>query len=64
MKALVFYITAIVTMVLPFANLSLSWFFLCIADFMLLIWCRENITFRELLKYSGYSIWYKLLKTR
>ena len=62
MKALVLYITAILTIVIFSTGVSLTWLFLIFLDMILIAWCYNNITLREFIKYSGYSTWYKFLK--
>lgn len=62
MKAIIFYITAILTVILLCAEVSFSWFILGLVNAILIAWCYNNITLREFIKYSGYSTWYKFLK--
>lgn len=62
MKALVLYITAILTVVIFSTEVSLTWLFLIFLDMILITWCYNNITLKEFIKYSGYSTWYKFLK--
>lgn len=61
MKATIFYITAILTTVLLMTNITLDWFIMGIVDIVLVTWCRSNITLRELIKLTGYDIWYKMI---
>lgn len=62
MKATIFYITAMLTTILPYSNISPTWFILAAVDVILLAWCRKHISIREFARYSGYSTWYKYLK--
>lgn len=62
MKALILYITAILTIVIFSTGVSLTWLFLIFLDMILITWCYNNMTLREFIKYSGYSTWYKFLK--
>ena len=62
MKAIIFYITAILTVILLCAEVLFSWFILGLVNAILITWCYNNITLKEFIKYSGYSTWYKFLK--
>ena len=62
MKALVFYITAILSAMLLCSEVSMVWLVLLAIDLVLLSWCHNNITLHEFIKYSGYKTWYKFLK--
>lgn len=61
MKATIFHITAILTMVLFMTNITTIWFLLGIVDIALLAWCKNNISTREMSKFTGYDIWYKMI---
>lgn len=61
MKALVLYITALLTVALLMSEVSLAWLALAVVDLTLISWLHNNITLYELVKYSGYKHWYKLL---
>lgn len=61
MKAIIFYITATLTMVLLSTEISLTWLVLAILDTMLILWCKDNISIRELTKLTGYDIWKRTL---
>lgn len=63
MKALILYITAILTVILFCTEISFFWFILGLVNVILITWCYNNIALREFIKYSGYSTWYKFLKT-
>lgn len=62
MKAILFYFTAILTVVLLCMEINLVWIILAVVDISLIAWCYNNISVRALYKYSGYSFWYKFLK--
>lgn len=62
MKAIIYHITAVLTVLLLCAEISLAWIILGLVDAMLIFWCYNNITLKEFIKYSGYSTWYKFLK--
>lgn len=62
MKALVFYITAVFTMILLVSEISITWLVFAALDIILIAYCHNNITLDEFIKYSGYRQWYKLLK--
>lgn len=61
MKALVFYITAVLTMILVCSMPSLTWLFLIFLDMLLITWCAYNISTKEFIKLTGYNIWYKMI---
>ena len=61
MKAIIFYIAVTLTMVLLSTEISLTWLVLAILDTMLILWCKDNISIRELTKLTGYDIWYKMI---
>nr|DAL92927.1 MAG TPA: hypothetical protein [Caudoviricetes sp.] len=64
MKAIIFYITFILsTLLLCSIELSFTWLVFVALDITLITWCYNNITFREFIKYSGYSTWYKFLRS-
>lgn len=64
MKAIIFYITFILsTLLLYCTELSFIWLVLVALDITLITWCYNNITFRKFIKYSGYSTWYKFLRS-
>lgn len=64
MKAIIFYITFILsTLLLCCTELSFTWLVLVALDITLITWCYNNITFREFIKYSGYSTWYRFLRS-
>lgn len=62
MKALVFYFTAVLTMILLVSEINITWLVLATLDIILITYCHNNITLEEFIKYSGYKQWYKLLK--
>lgn len=61
MKAIILYITFTISAILLCAEVSLTWLFLAALDAILIAWCYNNITLRELVKYSGYKTWYKMI---
>lgn len=61
MKATVFYITAVLTMILLTTNITILWLLIGIVDITLIAWCKSNITTREFTKLTGYDIWYKMI---
>lgn len=61
MKAIIFYIAVTLTMVLLSTEISLTWLVLAILDTMLILWCKDNISIRELTKLTGYDIWKRTL---
>lgn len=63
MKGTVLYMTAVLTMVLLSSEISITWLVLLVIDIMLISWCHSNITLHELVRYSGYKIWYKYLNS-
>lgn len=61
MKAIILYITLTLSFILLCAEVSALWLLLAALDAILIAWCHNNITLRELVKYNGYSTWYKML---
>lgn len=61
MKAIIFYITVTLTMVLLCSEPSLTWLFLIFIDMLLIAWCIGHISPMEMTKLSGYGIWHKIL---
>lgn len=62
-KRAVLYITVVnCVVVLCWAELCLAWLAMCFSAMILGAWCISNITLRELVRWSGYSVWYKSLK--
>lgn len=64
MKVILLYFTAILSVVLLMSEISLVWLLLLLLDIMLISWCCNNISLSELVRYSGYSTWYKFLKSQ
>ncbi len=62
MKALAFYISCCLSFILICSEITVSWSILCLANIILIVWCRHNITFRELIRYSGYKYLYRILQ--
>lgn len=62
MKAIVFYLTVVLTVLLLSMEVCLAWIILAMVDAILIAWCHNNIGIKEASKYSGYSTWYKFLK--
>lgn len=62
MKTIIFYITSILTILLLCLESSLTWAILIIVDAILIRWCYKHISLRELVRYTGYDIWYKHLR--
>ena len=61
MKALVLYFTALLSALLLMTEITPLWFILALVDIALITYLRSNITLKELIRYSGYDIWYKAL---
>ena len=62
MKAILFYTTAVM-IVLTICSASFGTFLiLSIIDVILVELYRKNLTLKDIIKYSGYNIWYKTLK--
>lgn len=62
MKAILFYTTAVM-IVLTICSASLGTFLiLSIIDVILVELYRKKLTLKDIIKYSGYNIWYKTLK--
>ncbi len=62
MKAILFYLTAIIAMVVLMSEVSLVWLLLILADIVLFCMCKNILSLRDVVKYSGYGMWYKFLK--
>lgn len=62
MKAIIFYIVSILTVLLLCSEITLAWFILAIVNVVLAAWCKKHLTLREVVRYTGYDIWYKFLK--
>ncbi len=63
MKALVFYFTILLSLVLLSTEITLSWLVLLGIDIILISWLHNNITLKEFIKYSGYRTWYKIINS-
>lgn len=61
MKTITFYLTVTLTMVLLCSEPSLTWLLLTFIDMLLMAWCIDHISPKELAKLSGYDIWHKML---
>lgn len=62
LKYLLFYLTAILTTLLICSvTINLQFFCLLLVDFVLILLCKHTLTLREVVRISGYSIWYKML---
>lgn len=61
MKALTFYTASAILLVLLCSEPSLLWALLIAIDILLFMWCRENLTMRDVCKYTGYNLWYKII---
>lgn len=62
MKAILFYLTAIIAMVVLMSEVSLVWSLLVLNDIVLFCMCKSVLSLRDVVKYSGYGMWYKFLK--
>lgn len=63
MKRTVLYMTAVLTVVLLSTEVSLAWLVLLTLDIILIAWCHNNITLQELVRYSGYKQWYRMINS-
>lgn len=62
MKAIILYITIILTAILvSIENISLVWLLSAVLDIALVLWCRRNISIRELSRFTGNNAWYKAI---
>lgn len=59
MKAILFYLTAIIAMVVLMSEVSLVWLLLVITDIALFCMCKSVLSLRDVVKYSGYKFYYK-----
>ena len=62
MKAILFYTTAIMIAITLCITSLQSLVVLSIIDAALIVACRKYLTLRDIVKYSGYDIFYKMLK--
>lgn len=62
MKAILFYFTAILTVILLCMEISFAWTILAIVDIMLITLSHKYLSIRDVVKYSGYSAWYRMLR--
>lgn len=62
MKAILFYLTAIIAMVILMSEVSLVWILLVLTDIALFCMCKNVLSLRDVVKYSGYKTLYKFLK--
>lgn len=61
-KAAVLYCTVVLCMVLLCSEVCWNWLLLAVITVLLLAWCVNHITLRELTKLTGYKTWYKFLR--
>lgn len=63
MKTTILYITIILTAILvSIENISLAWLLAAVLDIALILWCRRNISIRELSRFTGYNAWYRAIR--
>lgn len=62
MKAFMFYSAAVLTIVLLCTTPSILWLLLGPIDLLAIRWCKKHLSFKDVVKYSGYATIYKLLK--
>lgn len=62
MKAFMFYLVAVLTTILLVTTPSILWILLVSINIMAIKWCKKNLSIKYIVKYSGYSLWYKLVK--
>lgn len=62
MKALLFYSTATIAMIVLMSEVSLVWLLLVLVDAVLYCMCKKALSLRDVVRYSGYSVWYKFIK--
>lgn len=61
MKALLFYITTLLTLVIICSEPSGLWALLVTIDIPLVLWGINNLTIKEVTKFTGYKAWYRLI---
>ena len=62
-KRAILYITVLdCVAVLCWAEVCLAWSVMVLMIMPLGAWCANHITLRELVRWSGYSTWYKFIK--
>lgn len=61
MKALIFYTASIILMVLLCSEPSKLWALLAVAELPLFMWCKEHLTIKDVCKYTGYNLWYRMI---
>lgn len=64
MKAILFYLTAIIAMVVLMSEVSLVWILLVLTDIALFYMCKNVLSLRDVVKYSGYKFYYKHILPR
>lgn len=64
MKAILFYSTAVSIIMSLCLSEAPSWAYitLIISDIVLVSLCKKHLTIKDVCKYSGYNIWYKMIK--
>ena len=64
MKAILFYLTAIIAMIVLMSEVSLVWILLVLTDIALFCMCKNVLSMRDVVKYSGYKFYYKHILPR
>lgn len=65
LKALLFSVTALMilsTLCIIGSTSLFNLLLFCAIDIALVIVCKKTLTLRDIIKFTGYSIWYKSLK--
>lgn len=62
MKAFMFYLVVVLTATLLVTAPSILWVLLGTLNIMAIKWCKKHLSIKDIIKYSGYSLYYKLVK--
>ena len=63
MKAILFYLTAVmIILTVCTMELSAKTLLMILADTYLVSICYQMLSLRDIMHYTGYDIWYKMLK--
>lgn len=62
MKAFMFYLVVVLTTILLVTAPSILWVLLGAIDIMAIRWCKNHLSIKNIVKYSGYATYYKFLK--
>lgn len=62
MKAFMFYLVVVLTTILLVTAPSILWVLLGTINIIAIRWCKNHLSIKNIVKYSGYATYYKSLK--